>query len=69
MEIVLLGELWVRRLEVGDAGGGGGGGGDNEEDLGVPNCVSFSTAEFLVPVSSPVTEVAGVGLPHALSCL
>lgn len=64
---MLLGELWVRRLEAGDAGGGGGG--DDEVDLGVPNCVSFSTAEFLVPVFSPVTEVAGAGLPHALLCL
>lgn len=65
MEVVLLGELWVRRLEAGDAGGGGGGG-DDRVDLGVPDCVSFSTADFLVPVSSPVTEVAGAGLLQAL---
>jgi hypothetical protein len=69
VEVVLLAELWVRRLEADDAGGGGGGGGEDEVDLGVPDCVSFSTAEFLVPVSSLVTEVAGAGLLQALSCL
>jgi hypothetical protein len=65
VEVVLLCELWVRRLEAGDASGGGGGG-DDEVDLRVTDCVSFSTAEFLVPVSSLVTEVAGAGLLQSL---